>query len=261
MYAVIHHFQLTPPSIQEITDTNLKRVQKTLSPQASGEPAHNNYSASTHPPPSYRESSQQSTRPDVLTPYEHHLIMEQEQYESTVKNERKFEIDDAEVNALIPPIPSTFPEFDTMGMSELRELVDDPTSFVKNRTRVDTIKELKQSIETSNENAARANLEQESRVEEIRTEAESLKQQLNIKVQRYKELDEERAKLTHPPDISEVIKELNVAKKKIFRESEELADMTDIRNENVSDFVKKFMESRVLYHIRAAKVERLEMSM
>ena len=68
--------------------------------------------------------------------------------------------------------------------------------------------------------------------------------------------------MTHPPDLQDAIEELTKAKKEAYRESEELADeWVESGGENVSDFVKQFMEVRMLYHTRAAKAERLETSM
>mmetsp|Transcript_14474 Transcript_14474/g.23508 ORF Transcript_14474/g.23508 Transcript_14474/m.23508 type:complete len:167 (+) Transcript_14474:36-536(+) len=166
---------------------------------------------------------------------------------------------------MIPPIPSSFLKIDNMNLSELNQLVENNTvlqQFIDGTSEVKTLKEIKQSIETSNVNAAKANLVHEEEMEDVCTTVESLKQDLTSKMQRYRELDAERVALTHPPDLQEAIGELNVAKKSAYRESEKLADeWIDAGGEDVNDFVKKFMEVRFLYHSRAAKAERLENSM
>ena len=106
-------------------------------------------------------------------------------------------------------------------------------------------------------------LDHEEIVKEVCAEVDSLQQELDTKIEQYKKLDAERLELTHPPDKQEAIKELNKAKKDAYRESEELAEEWVESGEggNVSDFVKRFMDVRLLYHTRAAKAERLEMSM
>jgi len=237
VYAVIHHFQLTPPQVMEITDANLRRLQQSLSGSTSSNNSSNSrqaQSTSSHnnkPPPNYEQ----------------------------VAND--------EVNTLIPPIPSSFPEIDKMSLSEVKQVVDDEKvleRFVENTAAVKTLRELKQSIEASNVDVAKSNLlDHEEIVKEVCTEVGSLQQELDKKIEQYKKLDAERLELTHPPDKQEAIKELNKAKKDAYRESEEMAEEWVESGEggNVSDFVKRFMDVRVLYHTRAAKAERLEMSM
>ena len=53
----------------------------------------------------------------------------------------------------------------------------------------------------------------------------------------------------------------NHAKKEAYRESETIADDWVESGGDIGDFVKEFMETRILYHTRAAKAERLCMSM
>ena len=277
VYAVIHHFQLTPPSIQEVTDQNLRKLQETLSPSRNSrettppQQLNNNHTAQARPPPPSYESSQQSSfvvngrihagsNGVSVQAQEYNL----EQFER-VKRRPDCSVSDAEVNSLIPPIPSSFPELDEMTMSELQKIVDDPIalkSHVQNRTRVDTVRELKESIEKSNVDAATANLEKQDEVNLLCDEVEGLRKQLGEKVERYQELDRERNALTQPPDVDDLIRRLNVAKKNADNESEEIGDdWVESRGSDVSDFVKKFMESRLLYHTRAAKIERLRNTM
>mmetsp|Transcript_35287 Transcript_35287/g.80659 ORF Transcript_35287/g.80659 Transcript_35287/m.80659 type:complete len:388 (-) Transcript_35287:295-1458(-) len=269
VYAVIHHFQLTPPSIQEITDQNLRKLQQTLSP--SRDIRDNNHTTQARPPPPSYESSQQSafvvngrvhagSNGDSVQAQEYNL----EQFER-VNRRPDCSVSDAEVNSLIPPIPSSFPELDDMAMSELQKIVEDPValkSYVQNRTRVDTVRELKESIEKSNVDAATANLEKQDKVNLLCDEVEGLRKQLGEKVERYQELDRERNALTQPPDVDDAIRRLNVAKKNADNESEEIGDdWVESRGSDVSDFVRKFMESRLVYHTRAAKIERLRNTM
>ena len=191
--------------------------------------------------------------------------------QSAVQNEViaqkvNYEVADDEVDTLIPPIPSSFPEIDAMPLSEVKQVVDNKEAmekFVESTSAVKTLRELKQSIEASNVDAAKSNLlDHEDIVKGVCTEVETLEQELNAKIEQYKKLDAERTAMTHPPDLQDAIKELTKAKKEAYRESEELADeWVESGGENVSDFVKQFMEVRMLYHTRAAKAERLETSM
>lgn len=250
--AVIRHLQLTPPSIMEITDTNLKRLQETISGPSNRptRPANN-----FPPPPRQNVSSHIDNSRPANRPGKNEIVEQKVNYE----------VEDCEVNALIPPIPPSFLEIDSMSLSELNLVTDDKAvleNFVENTSGVKTLKELKQSIEMSNVDAAKANLVHEGEMEGLCVEVESLKQNLNSKMQQYRKLDAERVAITHPPDLQDVIGELNKAKKEAYRESEALADeWVDSGGDNVNNFVKKFMEMRLLYHTRAAKVESLENSM
>eukprot|EP00579_Thalassiosira_antarctica_P006603 CAMPEP_0201877928 /NCGR_PEP_ID=MMETSP0902-20130614/9221_1 /ASSEMBLY_ACC=CAM_ASM_000551 /TAXON_ID=420261 /ORGANISM="Thalassiosira antarctica, Strain CCMP982" /LENGTH=301 /DNA_ID=CAMNT_0048405469 /DNA_START=212 /DNA_END=1117 /DNA_ORIENTATION=+ len=260
VYQVIHHFQLTPPSILDITDDNLKRLQESLSGPSTRPtgPTNNNQF-----PPSASDGFQ---RPNNDYTHVNNSRQGNQPVQNVIVEEKvNYEVEDYEVDALIPPIPSSFLKIDNMPMSELKQVMDDRAvleSFVGSTSGVKTLKELKQSIETSNVNAAKANLVHEGEMEGVCSEVESLKQDLDSKMQQYRKLDAERVAITHPPDLQEAIGELNKAKKNAYRESEEFADgWVESGGENVSDFVKKFMEVRLLYHTRAAKAERLENSM
>lgn len=245
-------------SIMEITDANLRKLQESLSSSGTRRQSQ----PSTSFPPSASASFQRpygSMHVSTSTP------VTQAPPTEFIKEKPNFGVDDGEVNALIPPIPSSFLEIDNMPLSELQQLVDeevDMDRFLESTSGVKTLMELKQSIETSNVNAAKANLAHEEKIEGLCAETESLKKDLNSKMEQYRKLDAERLALTHPPDLQDAIGELTRAKKDAYRESEELADdWVEAGGANVSDFVKQFMEVRVLYHTRAAKAERLGMSM
>jgi hypothetical protein len=185
----------------------------------------------------------------------------------TVENDRiksKFEVDDDEVNGLIPPTPESFLELDAMPSSEIKRIVDNRAFldlFVEGTSEVSTLRELKQSIEASNVDVARTNLAHEANIDILTSEVYTLKEDLNMKVQRYQELDSQRLALTQPPSTQDVIAKLTVTKRDAYRESEEYAEQWIEESgdgEDVSEFIKKFIGVRQLYHIRAAKVERLE---
>ena len=266
----------------EITDANLRRLQETLSGNNRSSGSTNdsnrlsgrstneniNFPASVSSGFQQQQQQQQQQQPNQ---YAHAGNSRSENQPSSIPKavveEKKpnFDVADYEVDGLLPPIPKSFAQIDNMPLSELKQLVDDKAllqSFVESTSEVKTLVELKESFETSNVDAACTNLENEEKLNTICTEVETLKGDLDTKMEKYRKLDAERLAITHPPDLQDAIKELNKAKKDAYRESEELGDdWVESGGEDVSDFVKKFTEVRLLYHTRAAKVERLGMSM
>ena len=267
----------------EITDANLRRLQQSLSGSTSSNNSSSNsrqaQSTSSHnksafpasasggfqnPPPSHdsMHSNSGTTCYQQSAPVVAQKVVHNEQSPPNYE-----QVANDEVNTLIPPIPSSFPEIDKMSLSEVKQVVDDEKvleKFIENTAAVKTLRELKQSIEASNVDVAKSNLlDHEEIVKEVCAETDTLQHELDTKIEQYKKLDAERLELTHPPDKQEAIKELNKAKKDAYRESEEMAEEWVESGEggNVSDFVKRFMDVRMLYHTRAAKAERLEMSM
>jgi hypothetical protein len=267
VYAVIQHFQVNPPSILEITDANLRRLQESLttgssSTKLSGS-TNNNHGVGSNQYTSSASSGVQR----VDNEYSNNGHSRSNNQLPTVENDRiksKFEVDDDEVNGLIPPTPESFLELDAMPSSEIKRIVDNRAFldlFVEGTSEVSTLRELKQSIEASNVDAARANLAHEANIDILTSEVDTLKEDLNMKVQRYQELDSQRLALTQPPSTQDVIAKLTATKRDAYRESEEYAEQWIEESgdgEDVSEFIKKFIGVRQLYHIRAAKVERLE---
>lgn len=252
VYAVIHHFQLHPPSISQIVDENLRRRQQGL-PSASN----NNHNA-----------TKTSNRPNVTssthsTPHKGNGVVVQAT--AIDKKEAACKVDEDELSSLIPMVPTSFPEIKEMSLSELNDIVNNKEAldtFINKITVVANLNELKESIEKSNVDTAMANLAVEEKVNSICMEVETLKQDLKSNVEKYQELDARRAVMTRPPEIHEAMQELAVAKKKALNESDEFADeWVESGGSDVSAFVKKFMETRILHHTRAAKAERLKMAM
>ncbi|KAL7463168.1 hypothetical protein ACHAXS_003548 [Conticribra weissflogii] len=249
IFTVIRHFQLNPPSILEITDINLRRLQESLSLQQQHRQSRLAGSASTAN--SSVSSSQSHSIPTMETV---HSVSDQ-----------SVETMDDEVDALIPPVPTSFTVIENMPLSELKALLNDEyamDNMIERISEVARLKELKQSIEKANLDAAEENLSRETELAVLQTELDSLMKESLIKVNKYRELDGKRNTLTRPPDVQETIRELNHAKKEAYQESEEMAeDWVESGGEGMSDFVKKFMEIRFQYHTRAAKAERLGMTM
>jgi len=251
VYAVIHHFQLHPPSISQVVDENLSRLQQTLS----GTSNNNNATNRSNPPNTTSSSNNTHNKSNGVNV----------QAQVIDKKEAACKVDEEELSSLIPRVPSNFPEIEELSLSELNDLVNNKATldkFINKISVVDALKELKESIEMSNVDTATANLALEEKVESICMEVETLKQDLKSNIEKYRELDARRAAMTRPPEIHEAVRELTSAKKKALNESDEFADdWVESGGSDVSAFVKKFMDTRVLHHTRAAKAERLKMSM
>ena len=254
VYAVIHHFQLNPPNVMEIMDVNLKKLQANLNGSSGGSGAATcrrtpNQSA----PPLYQRLDDSVTNNPRLT---------HSTGDATIIKQSQNEILDEEVNTLIPPVPTSFSALESMTMSKVKELLNDESvfeSFIQKE--VATLNELKQSIICANVDAAQANLVHKEKIEQQSSELNALHDTLQSKLSKYGKLDHERQISTCPPDVSETLKQLNHAKKEAYRESETIADDWVESGGDIGDFVKEFMETRILYHTRAAKAERLCMSM
>jgi len=250
----------------EITDSNLRRLQESLSGpniRPSGESHNIGESTNTNqyaPPAS--ASGAQRPNSSVQSANRHSRPADRPVQSNRIKPKADFEVDDDEVDVLIPPIPSSFPELDAMPLSEVKRIAENKAFldlFVEGTSEVNFLRENKQSIEASNVEVAKANLAHEEKIETLSAEVETLKQDLNDKMQKYRKLDAERLELTQPPKVKDVIAELLKAKKDALRESDDLAERWVERGgDDVSDFIKKFMDIRQSYHARAAKAERLE---
>ena len=250
VYAVIHHFQLTPPSVLEITDPSLKRLQETLS----GSQTRPKVPKKTSIPPSVSGVPRTDESHGQETPPVHNSII--------VDEKPNYEVGDFEVDALIPSVPTSFLEIDNTSLSELKQLVQDDKAserFVRSTSAVETLQELKKQIATSNVETAKANLQAEAKLKESADTVDTLQAGLEAKIQHLRKLEAERAKLIAAPDVREAIEELNTAKQEAYRASEELADdWVESGGQDVGVFVEQFMRVRRLYHARAAKAERLE---
>jgi len=192
VYAVIQHFQVNPPSILEITDANLRRLQESLTTGSSS----TRLSGSTNN--NHGVDSNQYTLSASSGVQRSNKYNEFSNGHSRSNNQRPIEVDDDEVNGLIPPTPASFRELDAMPSSEVKRIVDNRAFldlFVEGTSEVSTLRELKQSIEASNVDVARANLAHEARIELLTTDIETLKEDLNMKLQRYRELDSQRLAL------------------------------------------------------------------
>lgn len=227
VHEVVKHFQLQPPTLLEITDAGLKRLQSNL---GNSNTSGNRSSATMQP--SY---TSQDAPPD---------------YESL------FQIPD------MPNIPTNFDEYlDSMSRDDMQQLLDDELDFLTFASTLPTYKKLQElgsSILDENVHTAEANLKQEARVKELHANVTELQESLQTKLLVYESLEAEQNKLCAPPDKKDVMKKLQKAKRQALDESEAIAEEWVEDGGNVKDFLEEFMEKRQLHHVRAAKIERLQ---
>lgn len=241
-----------PATIIEITDVKLKQFQKKLAPCSNSGATLTTTTTTT---------AETTPRPNDSIIYP--LIDEKEK-----KLKPNFEVYEEEIESLLPTIPSSFPTIEAMtSLSEMTRLIEDKSllaSFIEQTNEVQTLREIKMGIVQSNIDAAKSNLHHETKLDELQSEIIALEQEVSNQLSRYNELHARRLAMTEPPSVQTAISELNVAKKDAFRLSESLAERwiesgegNGGGSEDVGEFVKQFMEMRVLYHCRAAKSERL----
>ncbi len=189
-----------------------------------------------------------------------------------LKPKPNFNVSDEEIAALLPSIPPSFPSIETMtSISEITRLIEDESllsSFIEQINEIQVLREIKMGIEQSNIEAAKSNLHREIQLDEMQSEIIALEREVATQLQHYNVLHARRVAMTEPPSVQTAISELSVAKKDAYRLSESLAERWIESGEgtgsgcteDVGEFVKQFMEMRMLYHCRAAKAERLENS-
>ena len=246
VHAAVQEFQVHPPEILQIVDANLQSIQ---SKHAHSSSLTSSQSSASESKPSGRNTSNQDDAPP--------------DYFSTLLNNTN----SSSIPAVdMPSLPSNFPELQTMDRDELDELLNDELAFQAFCHKLRFCREL-QTIGTSviDENAemAHLHLQDESVLQDLQGTCQTRQKELQQKVAAFQKLEKEQDKLCRPPDRRKMIRELQKAKKEAFEKSEDMAEewleLEDARD-GVDAFVKDFVEVRKLHHLRAAKLELLEMN-
>ena len=232
---VVKHLQLNPPTILQITDKSLERLQQ-----------QNTSSSLT--------SGQHIRFPSYPPQHEGVYVPSEFREQSTTKTSDTFFIP-------IPEVPSSFPEVDNMTKKEVETLLNDETAFktfVKNLSAVTAIEEFHDVLSEGNFETAKANLAHEEELRALHADVKSLKSDLNQKIEAFSSLERAYLEFCGPLDPRRVLKKLHVAKREAFTESEKLgSSWLEDKDMSVDDFVNGFIEKRQVYHTRAAKIERL----
>lgn len=229
VHQVVQHFQLQPPNLIEITDAGLKRLQSNLA----GGP-NNSMGSNTS---SRRHSS--TTSADAPPDYE-----------------SLFSIPE------MPEIPSNFDDcFQGMSKEDMEQLLDNELDFLTFACTLPEYKKLQElgsSVLDENVETAESNLMEQERLQELHASVSSLQESLQSKLTAFEVLETQQNKLCAPPDTQLAMKRLQKAKKQAMDESEAFAEEWVDDGGNAKDFIKEFMEKRQLHHVRAAKIERLQ---
>ena len=151
-----------------------------------------------------------------------------------------------------------------MNHHELNEILDDHNKLLPHLEHIPCViqsQELVHKMMESNIDHANENLKQDETLKQLYREVQELQQSLKEKVENVKELQAQQMKLSQPLDVDEIIYQLRIAKRESMDKSEELASdwlHCDDTEGKVDEFVKEFIMSRTIHHVRAAKMERLE---
>lgn len=236
VHAVVKHLQLNPPEILEIMDKGLLAIQtKKQQPSSSKQKAsqlkngnpRNERSARADAPPSYNVFANLPEAPDIP----------------------------------MPAIPKSYPVLDDLSREELDRLMEDELEFLSLVHKVEAFHQI-QSIRNEklddNVTLAKANLENESQLKAAQEEVGKLQKTLKEKVSSFQQLESKQNALCAPPDTQSVIRQLNKASQQAMDDSEALAEDWVENGGDVAKFFKDFIAQRKVYHVREAKMERLQ---
>ena len=243
---VVQHFQVQPPAIQQIFDSNLRNIQP-----------NNNPDSSTPPPPAKRShyhhhhsASSSSSMDDAPPDYDTLLQASPVPQETT---SRKVDV---------PSVPVEFSKLESMEREELEKLLKDHIALVAFCNELPYIKELNEkrvSVLEENVKKAQSNMEKREELHSLHSEVKELQKNFKSKVKEFKQLEEKQDSMCAVPDTRVILKELHRAKKEAFEESEQLAEeWLDDGAADVKDFCRRFIEARKVHHVRAGKMEILQ---
>ena len=231
VHDVVKHLQLNPPEVLEIVDPGLLAIQTKNNYKQQQQQNKNTYGSG-------RAGSNSNDDDDAPPDY------------STVLN--------------MPDIPSQFDELDQLSREDLEELLEDELEFLAFVNKLPVFQKIQSTADDileENVTMAKANLEKEEQINTLHKEVTDLKSQLEAKINKFQQLERKQDSICAPPDVKDALRQLNRAKKEAFEESEQLADEWVEEGDDVGKFVKNFMEKRKVHHLRAAKMERLQIAL
>jgi hypothetical protein len=169
----------------------------------------------------------------------------------------------------MPSPPINIREVASLPNTEMMELLTDTNRLLpileQNGMVVQT-EEIKNTILSTNHVTATTNLSKRDLLHNLHEEVETLQRSLNGKVEKFNELKTRQLALCKPVSNDVVLKKLKKAKKTAMNESDDLAyawlDKSSIDDgvSQLDSFIDEFLEKRIVHHVRAAKVERIQNS-
>ena len=124
--------------------------------------------------------------------------------------------------------------------------------------------EKKNSLLSTNHVTATTNLTKKEYLHELHDDVTKLQSSLKDKVEKFNELKGCQLELCKPLSNDHVLKELSKAKRQSLLESDGFAyewldrGSVDDGAAEVDKFIDEFLEKRIVHHVRAAKIERIE---
>ncbi len=167
----------------------------------------------------------------------------------------------------MPSTPTSIAEIKHLSKDEMSELMNDTNillPILEQNIFVTRIEDMKNKIRSSNHVTATTNLTKKEYLHELHNEVTNLQNSLREKIETFNTLKERQLELCKPVSNDLVLKKLNKAKKQSMNESDDLAyswlDMSTVDDgaAEVDSFINDFLEKRMVHHVRAAKVERIE---
>lgn len=240
---VVQHFQVQPPTVQQIIDPGLRAIQPKGSPPVSGggPPAHHPSLSSAAmeedaPPPDYDETMWQSQSAPAPTPPPPPVD--------------------------VPRVPAEFHRLESMDRDALEVLLDDHVALVSFCNDLGFIAELNEklmSVLDENIERAKANLAREEELTALHAQVAEKQSKLKTLVQEFQTLEKKQASLSTVPDTRQLLKELHLAKDEAYEASEQVAEeWLDVGAPDVKAFCTRFIEARKVHHARAGKMELLQ---
>jgi ESCRT-I complex subunit VPS37 len=228
VHEVVNHLQLNPPEVLEITDAGLQAIQTN---KRNGTRGSAMASTSSH------SSARASNADDDDAPPDYSTVLS------------------------MPNIPSQFDELNALSREDLEELLENELDFLAFINKLPVFQKIQSTADDvleENVTMAKANLEKEEQVKTLHKEVTELKEKLETKINKFQQLERKQDSLCAPPDMRDVLRQLNKGKREAFEESEQIAEDWVEEGGNVDGFVRNFVEKRRVHHIRAAKIERIQ---
>eukprot|EP00123_Amoebidium_parasiticum_P015613 comp23065_c0_seq1/m.36956 comp23065_c0_seq1/g.36956 ORF comp23065_c0_seq1/g.36956 comp23065_c0_seq1/m.36956 type:complete len:349 (-) comp23065_c0_seq1:172-1218(-) len=159
------------------------------------------------------------------------------------------------------PPPSNYPELDKMSAEQLEQLLGDEvkfTEFCMGLPRIKNLAALSKETKENVEHLAASNLARESELEDARRSLAEQHETLQQVRQRYEEMVAKLQALAERQQPQQILEMLKAAAEAKEEETDEYASKFVEGEVDVKDFIKQFKEERTLFHMRAAKAERLD---
>eukprot|EP01112_Ceratiomyxa_fruticulosa_P007760 TRINITY_DN2013_c0_g3_i1.p1 TRINITY_DN2013_c0_g3~~TRINITY_DN2013_c0_g3_i1.p1 ORF type:complete len:360 (-),score=68.26 TRINITY_DN2013_c0_g3_i1:297-1376(-) len=164
----------------------------------------------------------------------------------------------------LPAIPASFPELEIKSTTEIQELLskeDQFRAFFDNLEGVKTMRSVRDELRSGNEELAKRNQGREEELNNLRKTLNEKRNQLTAKRAELAAAQQRQQVINQQFSTPALVSKLAEAAHLMDQESELTVQMFVDGNIDHKEFIKKFMEVRRQYHLRAAKKESLTLGM